>query len=303
MRRLLVAIGLVCALVTASGAQPAPSNEERARELYEKGNRHFKLGEYDEAIDAFKESYRLSEAPLLLYNLAQAHRLKGSCGQAALLYRNYLRDDPKGPYAAAAKQQLPKMEKCAKEKGQSTEAPPKEPVPPPVEPKPPDPPPPVEPKPAEPAITTDPRPPQPEIKPELEPEVKPETKPDARLDVPLRRDDSPPSRGKGLRLAGIGVAVVGAVLVGVSGVYFTKAKKASDDVESMCGSQCTWNDELQERQQEGRKAQRVGFTTLGIGTAAIAGGTVMYLLGRKAGREARVSIGPGGGSVAWAWSF
>ncbi len=302
MRRLLVALGLVCALATAVGAQPAPpSNEDRARELYEKGNRHFKLGEYDEAIEAFKESYRLSEAPLLLYNLAQAHRLKGSCAQAALLYRNYLRDDPKGPYAAAAKQQLPKMEKCAKEKGQTAEPLPKDPTPPPVDPKPPEPPPPVDPKPIEPTITTDPKPPQPELEPEVKPEVKPEAKPEV---LPLRRDEPPPpSRGKGLRLAGLGVGVAGAVLIGVSGVYFTKAKKASDDVESMCGSQCTWNDALQERQQEGRKAQRVGFIALGIGGAAIAGGTVMYLLGRKAGREARVSIGPGGGSVAWAWSF
>src|SRR5688572_23436108 len=86
-----------------SPAQPAETPEEReARELYERGVKLYDIADYDAAIEDFKASYKISSAPLLLYNVAQAYRLKGDCRQALQFYKNYLRNDPSGPQASKA---------------------------------------------------------------------------------------------------------------------------------------------------------------------------------------------------------
>src|SRR5437867_3461171 len=93
--------GLLTLLVVAPGAaraQPAPSppDESRARELHQQGSRHYDIGEYDAAIDDFKAAYALSPAAGLLFNIAQAYRMKGtdSCAEALRYYRSYLRAAP-----------------------------------------------------------------------------------------------------------------------------------------------------------------------------------------------------------------
>jgi tetratricopeptide (TPR) repeat protein len=75
------------AIAGSASAQPA-------RELYEEGLRHYGAGEYDEAIAAWQASYDLSKAPLLLFNLGQAHRLKGDCAAARRLYERYRAEEP-----------------------------------------------------------------------------------------------------------------------------------------------------------------------------------------------------------------
>ena len=71
---------VVLAALLASGrparAQSATA-QDQAREQYDKGLTHYNLAEWDEAIAAFKKAYELSHAPGLLYNVAQAQRLKG----------------------------------------------------------------------------------------------------------------------------------------------------------------------------------------------------------------------------------
>jgi tetratricopeptide (TPR) repeat protein len=97
-------------LLTLGLAGPSladPKSDERAlkaktaagRARYEEGAQHYNLGEYDQAIAAFKEAYRLSNDPSLLYNIAQAYRKKGAefCEPALDFYRSYLRARPDDP--------------------------------------------------------------------------------------------------------------------------------------------------------------------------------------------------------------
>lgn len=80
-------IVIICLLAGVAEAQPA-------RELYEQGLRHYDAGEYDEAIAAWQESFQLSGAPLLLFNIGQAYRLDGDCVTANQFYARYREAEP-----------------------------------------------------------------------------------------------------------------------------------------------------------------------------------------------------------------
>jgi tetratricopeptide (TPR) repeat protein len=91
----------------ASPPEPAASstpaeNRAHAKRLFEVGQAHYDLGEYDEAIAAFREAYEISSAPALLYNIAQAHRLKSDCPRALQVYRHFVRLDPNSPHRLSA---------------------------------------------------------------------------------------------------------------------------------------------------------------------------------------------------------
>jgi hypothetical protein len=93
---------------TARATPPEPAasasteTKARAKRLFEQGQAHYDLGEYDEAIAAFREAYEISAAPALLYNIAQSHRLKGDCLRALQVYRHFVRLDPDSAHRASA---------------------------------------------------------------------------------------------------------------------------------------------------------------------------------------------------------
>src|SRR5262245_38680031 len=94
MRALIVTL-VIASLSSIAVAQDAPKDAERARVLYEQGLRHYNLTEYDEAIVVWRESYRLSKAALLLFNIGQAYRLDGDCTTATQFYASYRREAAK----------------------------------------------------------------------------------------------------------------------------------------------------------------------------------------------------------------
>ena len=92
---------LILLLATTAAAQaptPAPTAEEErvdlARRHYQSGSAYFEESRYDDAIRAFLESYRLSNRPQLLYNIAKCHDRKGDLARAVDYYRAYLAADP-----------------------------------------------------------------------------------------------------------------------------------------------------------------------------------------------------------------
>ncbi len=97
------------------GPDPSP-REEEARRHYEEGIRHYRLAEYAASIAAFRAAYRLTEAPELLYNIAQAYRLEGPghCARAERFYSNYLLSEPGSERRAAVEAALVDMERCAR---------------------------------------------------------------------------------------------------------------------------------------------------------------------------------------------
>jgi hypothetical protein len=99
MPRLLFLLAL--ALVVAPGSAeaqsrpaPAPSATPaelaRAKELRSKGHQNFDEQRYAEALALYKESYRLSGDPALLYNIGRAHQLLNEAPEALGVFETFL---------------------------------------------------------------------------------------------------------------------------------------------------------------------------------------------------------------------
>jgi tetratricopeptide (TPR) repeat protein len=275
---LVLVLSLAWAARVSAQEPPAAADtaqERKAKELYEQGNTHYDLAEYDQAIDLFKQAYALSRRPTLLYNIAQAYRLKGDCEQALQVYKNYLRVDPSSQLRAKVESRIAEMETCVKDpsrkpvgretvekQGQGTIAPV---VPPPQEARP------------------------------VEPPV-----------APVARETQ---RGGGTKkLIGLALGVVGVAAVG-TGVYFSiDAGDKADQVAAACPmtSPCDWNDDLSGLQSDGEAAERNAIILYSVGAAALVGGGVMYYFGMSEAKHApAVALVParGGASLAAAWSF
>jgi tetratricopeptide (TPR) repeat protein len=273
------------AVPCAAAQEGAPSGDDekdrRAKDLYEQGNTHYDLAEYDQAIDLFKQAYALSHRPTLLYNIAQAYRLKGDCEQALQVYRNYLRVDPGSPFRAKVESRVAEMETCVKDPtrkpvgkeaiqegggGGGSAAEGKGPK-----------------APAGPGVIGG----------------------GGGGGESTGSEASPGGTKKliGLVTAGVGVAAIG------TGVYFSlAAKDKSDQVAEQCpaSSPCDWSPALSSLQSDGKAAERNAIILYAVGGAAIAGGVVLYLLGaHEASAAPQVAFVPlrGGGSIAAAWSF
>jgi hypothetical protein len=73
----------------------------------------FHGGQYERAIEDFRAAYALLPIPELLFNVAQAYRLKGSCAEAVRYYRQYMQVAPEGRKSADATAQLARLRSCA----------------------------------------------------------------------------------------------------------------------------------------------------------------------------------------------
>ena len=91
--------GLVILLLLSGPVAPARGQRRldastEAKAHYELGMTAYGLGHFDRAIEAFTRAYKLDPAPILLFNIAQAHRKKGDRDQAISHYRRYLEAAP-----------------------------------------------------------------------------------------------------------------------------------------------------------------------------------------------------------------
>ena len=105
----------VACLVSAVG-QAEPANTAKARELFKQARERYEAGAYGESTVLFQQSYELSKAPGLLFNLGQAWRKLGDCGAALKSYRAFVEADPRAPNANEARELSGAMERCQQEK-------------------------------------------------------------------------------------------------------------------------------------------------------------------------------------------
>lgn len=62
----------------------------RAKTLFEQGNQHYNLGEFEKALQAYKRAYRVKALPAFLFNIAQCHRKLEQHKEAVAMYQSYL---------------------------------------------------------------------------------------------------------------------------------------------------------------------------------------------------------------------
>ena len=109
----LAAVALAVAAAPAPAhAQPTPSKSrlQAAKSYVDAGLAAQKSGDYDTALMLYKKAYALVPHPVLLFNMAQAHRLAGHAEQALALYRKYLKVDPRGTEARTARELVAELE-------------------------------------------------------------------------------------------------------------------------------------------------------------------------------------------------
>lgn len=88
---------LLCLVARVATAQPAPlpaPDLSKVEQLFEKGTKHYDLGEHADAIVAFKQAYQLMPDPSFLFNIGQAYRAQKNCREATAAYKAYLRNAP-----------------------------------------------------------------------------------------------------------------------------------------------------------------------------------------------------------------
>lgn len=95
MKRIIVAVSFVlAALAVTASAEPTKEQMEQAKAAFTEGKSLHDQGKLVEAVEKFKESYRLSQNPLLLYNIGFTLDEAGQKDNALLYYRKFLADAP-----------------------------------------------------------------------------------------------------------------------------------------------------------------------------------------------------------------
>ena len=98
---------VLIALLLAAPADPGSA----AREHLKAGQTHYALGEFQAAVDEFREVYRLKQEPGLLFNMGQAYRQLHEWQQALFNYRQYLNLKPDAPNRAEVEALIEHMQK------------------------------------------------------------------------------------------------------------------------------------------------------------------------------------------------
>ena len=75
---------------------PAAAQEKASfRERYDQAAALYKANQYAEAVTAFQALYDEKQVPILLFNIAQAHRRAGLLEDAVPFYERFLKENPK----------------------------------------------------------------------------------------------------------------------------------------------------------------------------------------------------------------
>lgn len=85
-------LALLCVALVATDATADDGEAARAAKLFEEGASNYRAGRFEVAIGLFEEAHRLSNEPVLLFNLAKAYEGKGALAEAIAAYERYLVD-------------------------------------------------------------------------------------------------------------------------------------------------------------------------------------------------------------------
>ena len=131
--RLLLLV-MVCLAVTvpsrsASADDPAT---RAARRHFERGEKLFALGKFDEALEEYQSAFDAKPLPGFLYNIGQCYRNLGDLEQAIFSFKKYLKLDPEAQNKESVEQLITELEeKKAKGDGEKfVKKPPKKAEPP-----------------------------------------------------------------------------------------------------------------------------------------------------------------------------
>jgi tetratricopeptide (TPR) repeat protein len=114
--RLLSSSAIIVLLLLSATANAGTSGDHaRARELFRQAQQHYKLAEYTEALEGFKETYRILEDATLLFNIAQCYRQLNKKEEAIRFYRTYLHEVGNVPDRQSVEDTIASLDKQLKQ--------------------------------------------------------------------------------------------------------------------------------------------------------------------------------------------
>src|SRR5688572_8873646 len=95
-----------CVMLLVGGS----ARGEDPKAMFERATADYKAGNYAEAAAVYEEIYRITNNPVLLYNVGQAHRQAGNLEPALAAYRGYLEKSPDAKNAEAVNKRIAELE-------------------------------------------------------------------------------------------------------------------------------------------------------------------------------------------------
>jgi tetratricopeptide (TPR) repeat protein len=226
--------------------------QKEGRAHYQKGLASYHLGDFPTAIEEFKTAYTMTQAPRLLFDIAQAQRLNKEYEAALYSYNTYLRLVPGAPNRADVQSRIGELAKLIAER-------------------------PVEPPPS----------PEPEL---LPPPPSPTPTPSPEIVVVPPRVSPVELRAAALkRWSGVGVALAGAVLFGAAAGCTAIAATRGDELRTLQLQNGVWTRHAQDLYDEGLRSQRAAPALWALGGAAVVVGTVLAIVGTRDQRRLQLN--------------
>jgi tetratricopeptide (TPR) repeat protein len=288
-------------------AKKEKENAAKARERFEDGKKAYNLGEFDKAIDFWKEGYDLKADPIFLFNIAQAYRQKSEYAKSVFFYKAYLREAPDAKNRADVEARIVELQKLVDAGTTQSDAPPRgfgdlgtgeggtigttttD------------------------TTATDTTATDTTATDTTATDTTTDTEPEPDSDTTATEEERPvadnvdrPHPGRGLKIGGMVTGGVGVALVVTGIVFAMKASSLQGELEDAVAMGTPWNSDLDAKRSDGKSAATMGKVTIGLGVAAIVGGGVMYFLGMKKDKAAASgesawmivpAVSPAGGGV------
>lgn len=101
---------LIPTIAIADGPQPTAEQIVQAKDHYFSGEKAYRLGDFDKAINEFRASYDLNPVPKVLFNLGQSHYKKNDLKLARHFFRQFIETNPANSELLFARQKLSEIE-------------------------------------------------------------------------------------------------------------------------------------------------------------------------------------------------
>jgi tetratricopeptide (TPR) repeat protein len=256
VRVFVVVMGLALFAQTVSAQTPDPK-AQAALEKYEAGKKAYNLGDFDKAIELWKEGYDIKDNSVFLFNLGQAYRQKQDYQKALFFYKAYLRENPNASNKAEVEAKLTDLQNLIKTQQDVTTSPPTNMI-----------------NPNDPNNANNPDGTVKPVKPEATVKIEP-PKPVV------------PTPGKGMRIAGLATAGAGVALLATGVIFSLSASSTAAELEDHVNMGGAWSQELSDKEASGKSKGTIGLVTMSLGTVCLVGGGVLYFMGAGKDKAAR----------------
>ncbi len=115
VRLLLV---LFVTLLAARVAHAEDPSTKSAKRHFDRGQKLFNLGKFDEALDEYQQAYEAKSIPAILFNIGQCYRNLGDYASAIFSFKKYLKLEPDADNRDQVEEYIAELEE-EEEKGNS----------------------------------------------------------------------------------------------------------------------------------------------------------------------------------------